>query len=47
MEESKLLGISRNFGTCADSVYQALLSAYKREPGFEAIVDASFILVNV
>ena len=28
--------ISRNFGTCADSVYQALLSPHEREPGFEA-----------
>ena len=24
------------FGTCVDSVYQALLSPHKREPGFEA-----------
>ena len=28
--------ISGNFGACADSVYQALLSAHEREPGFEA-----------
>ena len=25
-----------NFGACADSVYQALLSPHEREPGFEA-----------
>ena len=30
--------ISGNFGTCADSVYQALLSAHEREPGFKAIM---------
>ena len=24
------------FGTCTDSVYQALLSPHEREPGFEA-----------
>ena len=29
--------ISGNFSACADSVYQALLSAHEREPGFEAI----------
>ena len=28
--------ISGNFGACAECVYQALLSAYEREPGFEA-----------
>ena len=28
--------ISGNFGACADSVYQALLSPHEREPGFEA-----------
>ena len=27
--------ISGNFGACADSVYQVLLSAHEREPGFE------------
>ena len=32
----RILRISENFGACADSVYQALLSAYEREPGFEA-----------
>ena len=29
--------ISRNYGACADSVYQALPSAHEREPGFEAM----------
>ena len=29
--------MSGNFGACADSVYQALLSTHEREPGFEAI----------
>ena len=29
--------ISGNFGACADSVYQALLSPHEREPGFEAM----------
>ena len=28
--------ISGNVGACVVSVYQALLSAYEREPGFEA-----------
>ena len=28
--------ISGSFGTCADSMYQALLSPHKREPGFKA-----------
>ena len=28
--------ISGNFGTCADSVYQVVLSPHEREPGFEA-----------
>ena len=32
----RIPGISGNFGACADSVYQALLSAHEREPGFEA-----------
>ena len=31
--------ISGNFGACADSVYQALLSAHEREPGFEATLQ--------
>ena len=30
--------ISGNFGACADSVHQALLSAHEREPGFEASI---------
>ena len=28
--------ISRNFGACANSAHQALLSPHEREPGFEA-----------
>ena len=28
--------ISGGFNACADSVYQALLSAYEKEPGVEA-----------
>ena len=32
----RIPGISGNFGACANSVYQALLSAHEREPGFEA-----------
>ena len=36
-----------NFGTCADSVYQALLSPHKREPGFEANVGVSEVMWSV
>ena len=30
--------ISGNFGACADSVYQALLSPNERKPGFDATI---------
>ena len=33
--------ISGNFGACADSVYQALLSPHEREPGYEATSEDS------
>ena len=33
--------VSVNVDACADNVYQALLSAYEREPGFEATTAAS------
>ena len=33
-----------NFGACADSVYQALLSAHEREPGFEASLQLKAIM---
>ena len=37
--------ISGNFGACADSVYQALLSAHEREPGFEAKLSDACVYV--
>ena len=35
-ERIRIPRISGNFGTCADSVYQALFFTHEREPGFEA-----------
>ena len=39
--------IAGNFGACADSVYQALLSAHEREPGFEASTVQAALSVSV
>ena len=36
--------ISGNFGACADSAYQAVLSADERDPGFEAIATVTKLL---
>ena len=39
--------ISGNFGACADSVYQALLSAHEREPGFKARFKAKLSILKL
>ena len=38
--------INRNVDACADSVYQALLSAHEREPGFEATSDHAYLQLH-